>query len=334
MPKKLNNLWYALGLSMISILIGVIGFMRIEDYSELDSFFMAIITISTVGFEEVRPLSDSGKIFTSLYIILNLTIFAYVISVITTYLFEGELRSLFRIFMSERELKKFNKHIIVVGYGRNGYMAANELEKSKKQFIIIERDDKSVEEISKNKKLPFLQGDATADETLIAAGIHRAESIITTLPKDSDNVFITLTARELNPQIKIISRASRKNSETKLYRAGANHVIMPDAIGGLHMAQLITKPYVIEFLELLEGEGGEDLRLEEFAYTELNKESRGKSLKDLDIRAKTGASVIGFKHKYKGFVFNPSPETVIGEEDILIVLGSNNDINGFKKQYL
>jgi len=214
MPKKLNKLWYALGLSMLSILIGVIGFVRIEGCSVLDSFFMAIITISTVGFEEVRPLSDNGKIFTSLYIILNLTIFAYVVSVITTYLVEGELRSLFRTFMSERELKKFDKHIIVVGYGRNGYMAVSELEKSKKNFIIIERDDKSVEEISKNKKLPFLRGDATSDETLIAAGIHKAKSIITTLPQDSDNVFITLTARELNPQIQIISRASRKNSET------------------------------------------------------------------------------------------------------------------------
>ena len=221
-----------------------------------------------------------------------------------------------------------------MGYGRNGYMAVSELEKSKKKFIIIERDDKSIEEISKNKKLPFLRGDATTDEILITAGIHRAKSIITTLPQDSDNVFITLTARELNPQIQIISRASRKNSETKLYRAGANHVIMPDAIGGLHMAQLITKPYVIEFLELLGGEGGEEMRLEEFAYEELNKDSRGKSLNDLNIRGKTGASVIGFKHKHKGFIFNPNLETVIGEDDILIVLGSNDDINGFKKHYL
>ncbi len=111
-------------------------------------------------------------------------------------------------------------------------------------------------------------------------------------------------------------------------------MIMPDAIGGLHMAQLITKPYVIEFLELLGGEGGEEMRLEEFAYEELNKDSRGKSLNDLNIRGKTGASVIGFKHKHKGFIFNPSLEIVIGEEDILIVLGSNDDINGFKKHYL
>ncbi len=311
MPKKLNKVWYALGLSILGVLTGVIGFVMIEGYSVLNSFYMAIITISTVGFKEVQPLSDGGKIFTSVYIILNLTIFAYVVSVITTYLVEGELRSLFRTFMSERELKKFDKHIIVVGYGRNGYMAVNELEKSKKKFIIIERDDKWIEEISKNKKLPFLRGDATADEILITAGIRRAKSIITTLPQDSDNVFITLTARELNPQIQIISRASRKNSETKLYRAGANHVIMPDAIGGLHMAQLITKPYVIEFLELLGGEGGEEMRLEEFAYEELNKDSRGKSLNDLNIRAKTGASVIGFKHKHKGFIFNPSLEIVL-----------------------
>jgi len=147
MPKKLNKLWYALGLSILGVLTGVIGFVMIEGYSVLNSFYMAIITISTVGFKEVQPLSDGGKIFTNVYIILNLTIFAYVVSVITTYLVEGELRSLFRTFMSERELKKFDKHIIVVGYGRNGYMAVNELEKSKKKFIIIERDDKSIEEI-------------------------------------------------------------------------------------------------------------------------------------------------------------------------------------------
>lgn len=333
MRKSIRKLLFAVVAMVLSLMIGVIGYYILEGFSFLESLYMSVITISTVGFSEVKPLTTGGKIFTIFYIIMNLGIFAYVVSTISTYLFEGELQKIYSNFIIGREVKKMKNHVIVCGFGRNGVKAAEELYKSRKDFIIIEEEAERIA-MSRYKDFQFIKGDATLDEILLEAGIQKAHTIITTLPKDSDNVFITLTARELNPAINIISRASEEKSEKKLIRAGANFVVMPETLGGLHMAQIITNPYVIEFLDVINGVGTDNLSLHDFSYDNFREDCQGKSLRELDIRKRSGATVIAIKHPEKGFIFNPNPDNQLSDREILIALGTADSIEKFKSEYI
>lgn len=334
MTKGIQKLIFAIGIMILSILLGSAGFHIIEGYNWIDSFFMAVITISTVGFATIDPLEPMGKIFASLYIILNLVIFAYVISVLTSYLFEGGLRNIFRKFIIDREVNKMKDHVIVCGYGRNGSKACEELKLSRKEFVVIENDEDIINALPDDGSIHLVVGDATDDEILKLAKIDAADYIIITLPRDSDNVFITLTARELNPDIHVIARASDPNSEKKLIRAGAHNVILPDVLGGLHMSQLITKPYVIEFLDLLNGVSSQELHLEEIEFDNIKSTFHNKSIGELNIRARSGVSIIGVKRGESGFAFNPGPDTIINQNSILIVLGNKNQIEKFSDLYL
>lgn len=334
MPKGIQKLIFAISLMVLSIMMGSLGFHLIENYSWTDSFFMAVITISTVGFATIDPLEPLGKIFVSLYILMNLVIFAYVISVITSYLFEGGLRNIFRKFIIDREVNKMKNHVIVCGYGRNGSKACEELRQSGKEFVVIENNEDILNSIPDDGTIHLVVGDATDDDVLRMAKVDTAGHIIITLPRDSDNVFITLTARELNPDIHVIARASDPNSERKLRRAGAHNVILPDVLGGLHMSQLITKPYVIEFLDLLNGVSTDDLHLEEITYEAIRTDYHNKTIGDLNIRAKSGVTIIGVRRGEGGFAFNPGPDTIINKDSILIVLGNKNQIEKFSDLYL
>jgi len=334
MPKGIQKLIFAISLMIMSILLGSLGFHIIEGYTWTDSIFMAVITISTVGYATVDPLEPMGKIFVSLYIIMNLIILAYVISVITSYLFEGGLRNIFRKFIIDREVNKMKDHVIVCGYGRNGSKACEELMQSRKDFVVIENDEDTINSIPDDGSIHLVVGDATDDDVLKLARIDTAEYIILTLPRDSDNVFITLTARELNPDIHVIARASDPNSEKKLLRAGAHNVILPDVLGGMHMSQLITKPYVIEFLDLLNGVSTQELHLEEIEYEHIKHDFHNKTIGDLNVRAKSGVTIIGVKRAETGFAFNPGPDTIINKDSILIILGNKNQIEKFSSLYL
>lgn len=285
---------------------------------------MTVITVSTVGFTEVRSLSNAGRLFTSFYIILNLSIIAYFVSVITTYFFEGELKKIYKGYISGMQVKKLKGHTIVCGYGRTGARTCEELMKSKQDFVVIENNREAVERLNQSD-IQFIEGNATLDDTLKQAGIEKAKSIITTLPSDSDNVYITLTAKELSPDIYIISRATEDSSEKKLLRAGASKVVMPDALGGKYMAQLLTKPDVIEFLEMLSGMKNISLNLEEFHYS-----GQKRTISQLDIRNKTGATIIGIKDKNDSFTFNPDGDTIIEKGDVLIIIGSYNSLKEFR----
>lgn len=334
MFAHLRQLILAFVIMTTSILVGIVGFMTIEHYSMLDALYMTIVTISTVGFREVQPLSDGGKIFTSFFIISNLVFFAFLVSTVAKYIFEGELNKIYNTIMKGRQVSKLRGHIIVCGYGRNGRRAALELKNSRKKFLIIENDDHVLERFpDAAKTYSFFMGDATQDKTLIDAGIKRANTIITTLPSDSENVFITLTAREMNPDIKIISRASDEKVEKKLMRAGANHVVMPDALGGYHMAHIVTKPFIVEFVEMLSGFGSSEYMLDEISYLHIKHEYRDKTLSELDIRKNTGATVFGFKDSKKGIIFNPDPRLKFSNDDILILLGKEESIKEFKRVY-
>ncbi len=310
---------------LMVILGGVCGYMLVEDYSMLDALYMTIITVASVGYREVYPLSDSGKIFTIILIIFSLGTFAYAISVITTYVIEGEFRQYFQHYKTTRVIKNLRNHVIVCGYGRNGKQACEQIKSGHMPFVIIEPGQAIIDALKEDGSQIFVQGDATRDEVLMSAGIEHARALITTLPSDADNVFVVLTAREMNPRVKIISRASDDASENKLKRAGADNVIMPDKIGGTHMAALVTKPDVIEFIDHITGRI--NIKLEEISYSNLPDRLKDKSIRELDIRNKTGANIIGFKAGSGEYVINPGPETIMLPNAKLFVLGTRDQVN-------
>jgi voltage-gated potassium channel len=334
--SKLKQFFIAFGLFAISVLSGLIGFQITEGFNLPDAFYMTMMIVSTTGMNEVRHLSDGSRIFVSIYLIFNLLIFGYFISVVTSYVFEGGLKEVFKNYMTHRIANKMKDHTIVCGYGRNGSKACEELFRSNMQFAIIEKDPQKLQEainLYENKKnIYILEGDATSDEVLIDAGVKKAKTIISTLGEDADNVFVTLTARELNPHIKIIAKAIKESAVTKLMRAGAHHVVVPEIIGGTHMASLVTRPDVIEFLSMLNGVGNTELRLEEMKVTEMKDEFQGKDIKELNVRGLTGVNIIAYKD-LDGFVFNPTPETVLETGGVVIVLGTENEIRTFTSYF-
>lgn len=325
---NLTRILGALALMIGALAIGIIGFMWIENYSFLDALFMTMITVSTVGYEEVNPLSDAGKLFVSVYIFFNLLILAYLLSVLSTYIFEGGLRTMFAMLKNDQQIRQYSGHVIVCGFGRNGRKAYLELRASGADVVVVEQNEVVLKSATEDEHGPVavVRGDATLDESLREAGIERARALITALPKDADNVFVALTARELAPGITIVARASLKSSETKLLRAGANSVVMPDEIGGSHMANLIMRPEVIRFLDMISGLGPHRLRLEEMRAEELRPELRGQSIRQLDVRSRTGSTVIGLRHQSGEFTISPAADLVPGTGDVLLFLGTEEQI--------
>ncbi len=323
--RNKTKLVYAFLLLVLLMSFGTAGFMLIESFTFLESFYMTIITISTVGYGEVHELSAGGKIFTATLILFSLAVLTYVVSIITNHFFEGHISYLIRGYKNKSRRKKMENHVIICGYGRNGQQAVKELIAHKNDFIVI---DSSHEQILETADAGFkmLEGDATNDEILIEAGIKTARSIITTLPNDADNLFVSLTARSLNPKITIISRASNESSEKKLKLAGADNIVMPERIGGAHMATLVARPDVMEFLEHLSVHGTDPTNLEEISCNELPKDAINKTIFEIGVRQKTGANIIGFKTPEGEFILNPEPQTKITPNSKLFVLGTKAQV--------
>jgi voltage-gated potassium channel len=271
-------------------------------------------------------LSPGGKIFTIFLIITGFGTFAYTISALSSYILSGEFREYYKSIKKVNAISKLSGHVIICGYGRNGRQAAHILKKHDRRFVVIENNKEIVSAINHRYSDLVIDGDSTQDEILEQAGIERASAIITTLPTDADNLFIVLTARALNPKLTIISRASDDNSDKKLKTAGANNVIMPDKIGGAHMASLVLKPDVIEFIDHITGQGGPDINLEEITFNNLPEQLRNKTIRDLEIRNKSGANIVGFKKGNGEYIINPDPDTVFIPDAKLFVLGTPEQI--------
>ena len=328
----LRRLVISITLFISSLIIGTFGYMSLERYDLVDSFYMAVITLSTVGYGEVHELSKNGRLFSSFYIIMNFGLLAYIISGISSFLVENEFHKIYSNIMTDRELAKLKKHTLVVGYGRNGKQACKQLSEDGKDFIVLDIDSKVEDELI-HDKVKYIICDANDDEILINGGIARASSIIICTPNDAVNVFITLTARKLAPSIEIISRASKESTEPKLYQAGANYVVMPDIIGGNYMGQLVTRPTVVRFLELLNGAGEHGFILEECLHEDLKRQYQNKSIAELGIRQKSGATIVGIKDNQLGLIPSPSSSTVLGKNDCILILGSKQCIQKFSEIY-
>lgn len=332
MPRSVLNNKAALVLIFVEILLGVAGFVFMEDYSIRQAFYMTIITISTVGYGEVKPLSENGQLFASFLIILNFGIFAYVLSVFSYYVINGEIFKKMHISLIKNKIDSLSDHVIVCGYGRYGKEVSMNFIHHKMPFVVVEKDKSIIEEIQgSGEKILYIEDDATHDETLQLAGIKRAKALITALPDDSENLFIVLTARQLNPKLNIISRTTSGKSQRKLQLAGANHVIMPEQIGGFYMATLVSKPGATEFFSFITRESESDIEFEELRYRDMPVACQGKSIRDLHIRRETGANIIGFKHPDGSYIVNPEPETSLVENSSFIVLGTREQLEVLRR---
>ena len=327
MFKDRNFLDFIVAFSLIIFIIGAgsVGYMLIEDYSLIDAIYMSVITVATVGFREIKPLSTEGKIFTILLIIIGLGIIAYSISVITSHIIEGKLRVYFRSNIKTRGIRKMKDHIIICGYGRNGQQTAHDLVHLQRQVVVVERDHELILS-HPTKNILFIEGDAREDEVLEKAGIMRASALISTLPVDADNLYVVLTARALNPDIKIISRASHESSDKKLHISGAQHVVIPEKVGGTYMARLVAKPDLAEFFHRLAMEGDEGVNLVEILCSDLPTGFQNRTIHDMSIRRLTGANIVGFKNPDGSYIVNPPADTVMLRDAKLFLLGTPEQI--------
>ncbi|MGC1516994.1 MAG: NAD-binding protein [Maribacter sp.] len=326
-----SKIYLAFSLMVIVLIFGVFGYRLISDYSWVDAFYMTIITVTTVGFSEVRPMGPEGKIFTVILIVTSVFIFGFAISVITEYLLSrNSLESLKKKKM-KNSIASLNQHVLLCGFGRNGMQAAEKLKAYKKPFVIIEKDKEIIERYE--DELLFVEGDANDDAILLEAGIEKAQYLIAALPDDAANLFVVLSARQLNKNLFIISRASLVNSQKKLFLAGANKVIMPDKIGGDHMASLVVMPDLITFMDKLSMEGENTTNLEEVAIEDFSDQIDCNSIRDLDLRQKTGCTIIGYISPDGEYTINPEADLKLLPKSKVIVLGRPEQIKKLNEMF-
>ncbi len=332
---RFKNIIFSFSILLLVLIIGVAGFKILEPrYTLLEATYMTIITIATVGYREIYEPTQGTMIFISLLIVTSFGTFAYAVSAISAYIIDGEFREYFKEYKVKSEVNKLKNHVVICGYGRNGSQAVTVMEKHQQPFVVIENNPAAIEDLQKhNPEALLVVGDATHDEILIEAGIEKAKSLITTLPSDSNNLFVVLSARSINQKLKIISRASEDNSDKKLRIAGADNVIMPDKIGGAHMASLVMKPDIIEFMDYISAQGQIDINLEEISFDELPANFKNKSITEIGIRHLTGANIIGLKGSDGEFVINPKPDTLITSKIKMFVLGTPDQIKKLKELF-
>lgn len=303
--------------------------MLIEGWTPLEAFYMTAISLTTVGFGEVRPLSDSGRLFTVALILIGVGSVAYGFTNVSEYLLTAGVGvRLWRQRML-REISKLDNHIIVVGYGRVGQNAAQTLKESGRQFVIVENDPELAQSI-REAGLTVVEGDATKDEIVKEAGIERAWGIVVCTGSDPDNLFIVLSARTLNPELRIVARSSDAANDVKMRRAGADRVVSPHHIGGRHMVNLMIRPTVSEFMDVVTLDSGLELWLEELTISP-NSSLAGKTVVETDMRRRTGVTLVALMRRETGMTLTPDADTRLQAGDELILLGTREQLAAVEK---
>jgi voltage-gated potassium channel len=314
------------------MLFGTLGYFYLEHFSFLDALYQTVITVSTVGFGEIQPLSPAGRVFTMVLITTSIGTFAIGFTRIAQILLDGSLQSYFKFVRVKDKINKMENHIIICGYGRNGKQAASKIKAYKEAFVVIERNQEHIEAgLQQDPSLLYIQGDATQDSILEAAGVRCAKALISALHDDADNLFVVVSARQLNREMRIVSRANQYSTERKLLSAGANYTVSPNLVGGAHLAHNLMKPDVVEFLDLLDVGGTSAQNIEEILVSDLPHSAQAHMLKDLDIRKHTGCNIIGFKDLNGKYVINPDPEHILKSNSKLFVLGNKEQINKLRE---
>ena len=306
------------------IFAGTIGYSVFEDMPVFDAFYMTVITISTVGFSEIKPLSQVGRIITVIVIVSGISVLTYTLGQVARIFVEGELQSILGRRKLEKQISKLNDHYIICGFGRIGTIICRELSDEDIPFVVIEQDSEKIKQLEEDNFL-YLNMDATLEEALLQAGIKKAKGIVTAVGSDADNVFITLTAKGLRPDIFVLARASDVQNESKILRAGASRVVCPYLFGGRRMAQILKKPTVVDFIDSAMMDSQLGLRMEE-AVVGPASNLIGKTLIDSQIRQRFGVVIVAIKKPTSEMIFNPTPEEKLEFQDTIVVIGKKEDL--------
>jgi voltage-gated potassium channel len=321
--------WRRLRLALVMLaavfVIGILGYVLLG-FSLLDAAYQTVTTVATVGFREVQPLDDAGKVFTIVLILVGVGTALYTFSVVLETLFEGHLRELFGRRRMEREIDAMDGHVIVCGWGRVGRAIGEELMAARADLVIVDLDSTRVSET----QLPAVVGDATEDRVLERAGLARARALVAALDGDAANLFVTLSARSLRPDLFIVARARVEETEEKLRRAGADRVVNPQSIGGARIAAFILQPHVTEFLDVVMHDRGLEFRLEEMLVP-AGSSIAGSSIRDAHLRDRTGALVLALRDEDGSFNTNPSPDTRILAGQVLIAIGTPTELEALEQ---
>lgn len=329
MVFTIDRLFRLIILVLGALIVGTIGYMLIEGWSFSDALYMASITLSTVGFGEVNELSRAGRMFTILLIFLGVGAIIYSFSFIAEYIVSINMVDEYRKRRSFNMIKKLVDHVIICGYGRVGKSAAISLRESQRQVVVVDSDPAAVQQALEDGFIA-LEGDASQDETLLEAGVPKAWGIVITTGEDSLNLFIVLSAKSINSALFVVARANQSTSDIKLRRAGADRVVSPHQIGGQHMANIIIRPHVTDFFDVVTLKGGEELWIEELTVS-TGCALDGQSVGQADIRRKTGVTLVALnRQEFKANIV-PDADTELKAGDQLIVLGTKSQLSALEE---
>ncbi|MGH9658198.1 MAG: potassium channel family protein [Bryobacteraceae bacterium] len=315
---------YLVAAIVSTLLIGTIGLTWIEGYTPFEAFYMTLITMTTVGYGEIRALSTAGRIFNSVMIFFGVTVMFFAIGTMTQSVIELELSEYFGKRRVRRMIDKLQDHFIICGFGRVGRGAAVELQRAGARFVVVDRDDERVERAIHMGMLA-VQADASRDETLREIGIDRSKGLVAALASDADNLFVILSARALNPKLFLASRAAEEEAEQKMRRAGADVVFAPYSITGHSLAQALIRPHVHQFLDFTTKNLGLNVGIEQVKVSETS-EFISRTLRDIGIRRELGVIVLAIRRADGQMAFNPPADAAISGSDHLIVMGAPDDL--------
>ncbi|OEU74206.1 MAG: potassium transporter TrkA [Desulfuromonadales bacterium C00003068] len=317
---------------LVSILLfGTVSYHNIEHWSYIDALYMTVITLSTVGFREVHQLSEAGQIFTIIIIVFGTGVVAYAAGSVIQLIVQGQFRQILGRKKLLQKISNLENHYIICGYGRIGNFICHEFQAKPVPFVVVENNPELCEKLLEDG-IFFIHGDATDDDTLIKAGITRANGLITAVTSDTANVYITLTARGLNPDLFILARSGEKSTEKKLIRAGASKVVSPYTIGANRMAQAILRPSVMDFIEIATAHQNLELQIEEICIHS-SSNLVNQTLMSSDIRKELDIIIVAIKKlDTEKMLFNPSSQSLMEDGDTLITLGDPIAIKNLEKR--
>lgn len=323
--QEAKTLLWVVAAILAVIVIGTVGYVLIEKWSPLDALYMTVTTITTVGYKEVFPLSTAGRAFTMVLILCGVGVILYGLATIVETAIKVQLSGVFRRRAVKKQVDRLENHYIVCGYGRVGEAVARHFAGQGAKFVVVDNDPSALTR-AEGDGLLVVEGDATSDEALEAAGVRKAKGVVAAVGSDAGNIYVTLSARVLNPWLLIVARASSEDTVSKLKRAGADRVVSPYGIGGRQMAVLMMKPLVSDYLDVVTGGGALEFRVEELQLTDKCC-AVGRSIQDMAVRQNTGATILALRRGETGmFDTNPSPQAVLDAGDTVIAIGTPAEI--------
>lgn len=325
-----RNLWWTLAVIPALLAGGTVAYMLVEGWGLLDSFYMVVITLATVGFGEVRELSTPGRLITIGLIVVGVSTMTYAATSFSRMLVEGELRRVLGRRRMEREIAKLEDHYIVCGYGRVGRVVCSELVDEDVPVVVIDRGEDPVFERLDRDGLPYVRGDATDEDVLRSAGIELARGLIVALPNEADDVYVCLLAKELRPDLYVLARSITDHGERRLTTAGADRVVSPNQLGGHRMAQAVLRPTVVQFMDVVTTGRELELQLDEVRVSE-GSPLANCTLEECNLRRRFGVIVIGILGPDGAMAFNPDPDARVDPGSVLIVLGKQPDLKAFEE---